>query len=126
MVGRDVMWFAAHVIMLFKFTRPEDQTSFPMWENIFLIEAPDSRKAWDKAVGLGRADESDGSDGLRWDEKPARLVFAGVRKIVECRSDADDRPVDGAEITYSQLSVRSEDDLRKLVDGEYVTVQYEE
>lgn len=121
------MWYAAHVIMSVKFDNPEDQTTYPVWENIVLVEAGSEDEAWGEAERLGREEETDGTDGFRWKGKPARWVFAGVRKLIECRSDGPkDRPIHGAEVTYSQMSVPDKESLTKLVNGRPVTVYYEE
>ena len=121
------MWYAAHVIMSVKFTDPQDQTVYPVWENIFLVCATNEDAARAKAQELGRSNETDGSDGFRWKGKPAKWVFAGIRKLIECRSDDEsDRPVDGAEVTYSQIILPDREALTKLVNGRPVTVYYEE
>ena len=121
------MWYAAHIIMSVQFKNPEDQTSYPVWETIVLIQASTSEQAWDKAEQRGRDEETDGSDGFTWNRKPARWVFAGVRKVIECRSDDEkDRPVDGAEVSYSEMSVPDKESLTKLANGRPVSVQYEE
>jgi Domain of unknown function (DUF4288) len=121
------MWYAAHVIMNVEFKDPADQTSYPLWENIVLVEADSDRAAWEQAERLGREDETDGTDNFRWNGRPARWKFAGVRKVIECRSDEqDDRPVHGAEVSYSQMSVPDKESLAKLVQGKAVEVLYEE
>ena len=121
------MWYAAHVIMNVEFENAADQSSFPFWDNVVLIEADSEDDAWEKAEARGRDGETDGSDGFRWNDKPARWKFAGVRKLIECRTDdASDRPVHGAEISYSQMSVPDRASLSKIVQGKSVDVRYEE
>lgn len=120
------MWYAAHVIMSVRFRKPEDQTNFPVWENVVLVQAEDEERAWEKAEHLGQVEESEGDDEMRWNGKPARWVFAGVRKVVECRSADDDRPVDGAEVTYSQLIFSDESALSRFVEGGVVSASVEE
>jgi len=121
------MWYAAHIIMSVKFDNPNDQDTFPVWENIVLVEAANEDAAWDKAELQGKAEETDGTDHFRWRDKPARWVFAGIRKLIECRSDdSDDRPVDGAEVSYSQIVLPDKESLARLVNGKPVTVYYEE
>src|SRR5438445_575620 len=121
------MWYAAHVIMNVEFNDPADQTSYPFWENIVLVEADSEDDAWDQAERLGRDEETDGAVGLRWNGRPARWKFAGVRKVIECRSDEpDERPTHGAEVSYSQMSVPDKESLAKLVQGKAVEVRYEE
>ena len=121
------MWYAAHIIMSVRFENPEDQTTYPVWENIVLVDAKNEDQAWKKAEELGQAEEADGTDGFRWKGKPAKWVFAGVRKVIECRSDAsDDQPINGAEVSYSQMVLPDQEALTKLVRGRPVTVNYEE
>jgi hypothetical protein len=121
------MWYSAHIIMSVRFADPQDQTTYPVWENVVLIKAPTEDAAWQRAEEVGRGDETDGTDGFQWKGKPARWVFAGVRKVIECRSSApDDQPIDGAEVSYSQIVLPDKEALTKLVNGRPVTVYYEE
>jgi hypothetical protein len=122
------MWYAAHVIMAIRYDKPGDQKNYPVWENVVLVRADSDDKALEKAVQLGRADEDDGSEGLRWEGKPARWVFAGVRKLIECRTPDDprDRLRTGTEVTYSQMILDSPEALEKFVNGDPVPVLYDE
>jgi hypothetical protein len=61
--------------------------------------------------------DSDGT--LRWAQRPASWVFAGVRKLVKCDSDPE-RPDDGTEITYTETFLRSLDAVRDLAAGRRV------
>lgn len=118
--------YAAHIIMAIKYRDPP-QDDIPCYENVVLIEAGSDDEAWDKAEQLGREDAAREDPSLRWDDRPARLEFAGVRKVIACQPRGlAERIESGAELTYSQMSVRSEADLRKLVDGEPVEVVYDE
>jgi hypothetical protein len=121
------MWYTAHIIMSVQFDNQADQTTYPVWENIVLIQAPSEDEAWERAEQIGRDEQTDGSDGFRWKNKPARWVFAGIRKLIECRSDdPKDRPVHGAEVSYSQMIVPDKESLIKLANGRPVSVLYEE
>ena len=119
------MWFAAHVIMYFKF-KDESQDTFPVWENVFLVDAPSTEEAFEKAARLGRADEGDDDGSLTCDDRPATLTYAGVRKLVRVGYAADDKPVDGEELTYSLLRVKDAKAFARLVKGKPVTARYEE
>jgi hypothetical protein len=119
-----VAWYAAHIVMSVKF-RDGNQDSYPLWENIVLLEAPSDEEAKSKAVQQGRESEGDSNGSFRWNDRPATWVFAGVRKIIACE-DPSDRPGDGIEITYSEMVVDSQEALEKLVKGEPVVVRYEE
>jgi hypothetical protein len=124
------MWYAAHVIMAFKH-RTAPQSEFPFWENIVLIQADNSDDAWEIAERLGREDDAHDDTSLTWNGIPTRLTFVGVRKIIECRagieSEGDDNVLaTGTEVSYSLMSVKSEEALQRLVEGESVAVEYEE
>jgi hypothetical protein len=123
-----MMWYGAHIVMAVRYDDPADQTDYPVWENVVLVRADSDEKALQKAEEIGRAGEDDGSERLRWDGKPARWVFAGVRKLIECRTpdDPQDRLRTGTEVTYSQLILDSRETLQKFVKGDPVPVLYEE
>src|SRR5207253_4569716 len=114
-------WYCAHIIMHVK---PKITTvgKLVVWENIVLVEADSPDQALEKAEKWGREDEEHCSDGLTLNKKPAEMVFAGIRKLIEVRTigDIDDKPADGSELTYSEFLLDSEDDLRKLAAGESV------
>lgn len=118
--------YAAHIIMAVKYREPP-QDSIPFYENVVLIDAASDDEAWDKAEELGREDAADDDPSFRWGDRPARWEFVGVRKLITCQPrGVSDTIGPGTEITYSQMSVRCEDDLTKLVGGEPVEVIYEE
>lgn len=112
-------WYAAHLILYFRLKK-KPQTRFLVWENIVLIEADSWDQARAKATERGRQDADDGSGGLSLDDEPAELVFGGVRKLVSCQ-DENRRPKDGTEVSYTEMEVRSEEALRKLIAGEPVS-----
>jgi hypothetical protein len=117
-------WFTAHLILYVQFKEPP-QNRFSVWENIVLIKADSEDEAFAKAERRGREDEGDDDGSFRWDGRPARWVFAGVRKLIAC-DDPRKRPDDGSEVSYTELEVGSEEELRKLAEGEPVAVRYEE
>jgi Domain of unknown function (DUF4288) len=123
------MWFAAHVIEVVRL-RDGPQSSYPFYENIVLIEADSSREAHEKAEALARFEDSLDRD-VTWNDKPARHEYAGIRKIVSCQAPITylgegDPLMTGTEVSYSSMEVESEEDLQKLIEGEPVTVYYEE
>lgn len=67
--------------------------------------------------------EGDSSGTFFREGHPARWVFAGIRKVITCDRET---PEDGAEVTWSQFKLRGEEELRKLVAGEPVSLVYEE
>jgi hypothetical protein len=113
-------WYAAHLVLYFK-RKNRRQKSFPVWENIVLVRARNPDEAFAKADRRGR-EELQGDDGtIRWNGHPVEMVFAGVRKIVLCQ-DEHRRPADGTEVSYTEMVFSSEAAIRRLVDGDSVTV----
>jgi hypothetical protein len=105
--------------------REGEQAAFPVWENLYLVQAGSEDEAFAKAEKLGLAAEGDDDGSFRWGDRPARWVFGGVRKLTLCQ-DSHRRPGDGTELSYIQMSVRSERALHKLIDSDRVGVEYRE
>jgi hypothetical protein len=136
-------WYAAHIISYVKF-KDGIQDSFPLWENVVLIEAGSGEMALEEAKKIGLSDYDDTEDpdnngDMTWNERPAYWVFAGIRKLISCnpiasvsvdknidRNDPDYRPGHGTEVTYSTMEVGTQEELDKLVRGEPVRVLYED
>jgi hypothetical protein len=117
-------WFAAHALMYFRLKAGQQQ-GFRVLENVLLVEAPDSRQAWDRGIGLARLDEGDCGGSLRLDDQPCELAFGGLRKVVEVsHAGVEEVPRHGDEISYSQFEVADADALRRLIDGEDAAVVY--
>jgi hypothetical protein len=117
-------WFAAHAVMYFRLKSGQQQR-YRIWENVLLVEATDSRQAWDRGIELARRDEGDSDGSLQIDDQPCELVFGGLRKVVEvCHVGMEDLPRHGDEITYSEFEVADADALRRLIDGEEAAVIY--
>jgi hypothetical protein len=114
------MWYAAHVIMYVRFTDGQ-QDSYPVWENVFLVESANEETARTRAQELGRGGEGDSNGSMKWAGRPGSWVFAGVRKLVKCDSDPEP-PRHGTEVTYSEFSVDSLDTLRELAAGRRVRI----
>mgnify|MGYP001559757371 CR=1 FL=1 len=118
-------WYAASVVMYTKF-KGGRQEQFPVWENILLIRAADPKQALKKASKLARErNPRDSSGSYTYENRPAVLVFAGIRKIIEC-DDSARRPSDGSEISYSQMLVKNKNDFKKLIAGAPVRLLYKE
>jgi len=117
-------WYAAHTIMLVEFANG-NQDKYPIWENIILIQAKSDEEALEKAEKKAKEDESEPDDNFNWEQRPASLVFVGIRKLISC-NNPEEQPVHGTEISYSQMCVETEDDLSKLIKGEPVSIIYEE
>ena len=124
-------WFAASVVMYFRL-KDEPQDAFHVWENVYLVDAPDGAQARAKAEALGRLEEGDDDGTLRFNDKPAEQVFGGVRKVLACAPSLTGQAVDnsvvedGMEATYSTFTVGSREDLEAFIRGESVQVVYEE
>ena len=117
-------WYSAHIIMFVEF-KSGAQERFPVWENIVLINARTEDEAFEKAERHGRSNEGDDDDSFRWGRRPARWVFAGVRKLTEC-VDPLERPDDGTEVSYTELELDSLAAVKKLAAGKPVHVRINE
>lgn len=118
------MWFAAHIVTVFRY-RNRRQRKYHVWENVVLIEAATSKEAWEKAETIGKAEAAHDDPSLTINGIPARLEFAGIRKVVAV-DDPQDEIGHGTEVTYNKFNVASKTDLEKLICGEPVPVEYEE
>lgn len=117
-------WYAASILIGIKY-KDGIQDTYPIMENVVLIQASADEEAHNKASKRALAYEGDADGTFCWDDRPANAVFVGIRKIIEC-VDSDSQPGDGTEITYSMMEVDSEDALKKLISGESVVIVYEE
>lgn len=97
------------------------QDSYPVWENVILVEAASEADAQSRAASLAREGEGDSGGTFRWEQRPAAWEFGGVRKLVKCDSDPD-APTDGTEVTYSEMVLETEEDLRSLLSGRPVRI----
>jgi hypothetical protein len=123
MEGIAVTWYAAHAIMYFELTDgPQD--GFQVYENIFLVQAATPDEGFAKARELARRDEGDNSGSLRVGNRPAKLVFGGIRKLITVLHERSEQLGDGDEITYSELVVPDREALRRLIDDEDCEVLY--
>jgi hypothetical protein len=120
--AKAMIWFSAHVIMFVQF-KEGNQAGYPVWENIILVEACSEDEAFEKAEQHGRAAEGDDEGSFRWGKRPAKWVFAGVRKLTECQI-LGDRPDDGTELTYNEFELSSREAVKKLVAGKPVDVRF--
>ncbi|HEY8504772.1 MAG TPA: DUF4288 domain-containing protein [Gemmataceae bacterium] len=119
------MWYAAHLVELFRYVNPADQHEFRFYENVVLIEAETSKEAWEKAEQLGKEEATaSANSGTTVNGKPVVMEFAGIRKLVECLPyDPDNFFTTGTEITYSEMSVKTEEDLMQYLRGKPVDVE---
>ncbi len=119
-------WYAAHAIMYVRF-KAGRQSTYPVWENVLLIDARDPVAARRKAERRAKQDEGDSGGTFRWENRAAEWVFAGLRKVVAVSHQSPQPvPADGDEITYSEYEVANATTLRKLVSGKSARVEYVE
>jgi hypothetical protein len=114
-------WFAAHLVLYIQL-KDQPQGRCTAWENVVLIKAQSEEEAFEKAERRGREEAGDDDGTFRWNGKPARWVFAGVRKLTSCE-DPDRRPDDGTEITYVEMQLDSEESVYRLIQGDPVKIQ---
>ena len=121
------MWYCAHAIFYFESDRQE---SYLIYENVYLIRSKDEESALLEAIKIAKDNEDLNEDGhLLLNEKPARYLFAGIRKIVEVETNyqtAKGSIVSGTEVTYSEMEVDSLDEVNRLANGDFVGVLYRE
>ena len=119
-------WFVAHAVLYVRFKRG-GQSSYPVWENVYLVEAPTSEGALAAAESRAREDEGDSNGSFTWEGRPAEWVFAGVRKLVTVAlASSEARPGHGDELTYSEFSAPSLEAVHQLAAGGTVEVKYTE
>ncbi len=124
-----MIWYAANIVNVIR-VRNGTQGSYPIWEDVYLIEAATDEEAVRKAEALGKENESD-DPSLTYDGVPARMEFVGVRKVVRVRNafpahPDEIQPTNGTEITYSKYTVATEKDVARFASGEKVDTVYEE
>src|SRR5881628_111579 len=99
------MWYAAHVVLMFEF-QDGVQDSFRIWENVYLIDAQTVDDAF-AAAKASAALAEEASEGLTEEERPVRLVFKGVRKMMKCEVDESGQIYSGGEATFQQMTFNS-------------------
>jgi hypothetical protein len=120
-------WYTASIITVIKL-REGTQDTFPVFEDFYLIEAPDRPSALQKAETAGLALQKL-DDKLHFNNQPARREFLGIRKLRSIynpsRMDMDTMPpVDGTELSHSYFEVGNEAELTLLAEGKRVSVEY--
>jgi hypothetical protein len=121
-------WYAVSAILAFRFKEGE-QDVWPVWENVYLVSAESPEAAEEKAAVVARRAAGDDDGSLTCGGRPATREFCGIRKVMTIASpplSPVGEPVDGAEVTYSELELSSQRELQDLVDGKAVVVKYME
>ncbi len=117
-------WYGASVVIWIrkKTQNPSDPCQF--WENVILVQAETAQEALAKAEARGELDAVK-DETFRVDGEPAELEYIGVRKVIEIRSlDGTDQPIDGAEISYSEMLVANRVALLDFAAGQEVEVTH--
>jgi len=117
-------WYAAHAVLLVVF-RDGHQDRFPVWENIYLMEAESVDAAFAAAESSARAFTDVRDDTMTWEGRSAYWEFKGIRKLITCDVDKHGNLFSGAEATYCQMSFKDAGDLRKFLDDETVNITWE-
>ena len=122
-------WYAATIISVVR-VRTGKQETFPVWEDVCLIEAASDDDAFRKAETLGKSREIDDRTTML-DGVAASVVYLGVRKVGRIinpfpEAPAESPPKHGSEISFSKYTLASANDLNLLVQGKSVHVIYEE
>lgn len=116
-------WYVAHAILMVRL-KEGAQRDFPIWENAYLISAENDRIALEKAKLRAQEDSGDAGGSFKCNGQLAGLEFVGIRKLILCE-DSDLNPESGAEVTYSQFTANSEQEVQDLAQGKTVQIKYE-
>ena len=81
-----------------------------------MVQADSEDAARSKAEALGHEGEGDSNGSFQWEQRPAKWVFVGIRKLVKCDSD-DNQPASGTEITYSEMTLPTKEALLAFARG---------
>ena len=124
------MLCCAHAIFYFKL-QEEEQNSFLVHENIYLIFAATAKEARALGEERAKANEDVSSDGhlQALNEKKVSYLFAGIRKIIDVQSQPSERVLTElieVEFTYSVYEVDTLEEVLRLARGEMVNVLYRE
>jgi len=74
-------WYAASAILYVKF-KDGRQDRYPVWENVYLIDADGDDSAFHLAEERARRCEGDSEGSFTWDGRPATWVFECVSGLV--------------------------------------------
>lgn len=120
------MWFAASTLKVVKLQQGS-QSTFPVFETVFLVEADNFEEAEQSALQMARAVVEAGND-LTYCDQPARFELLGIRKLkliwsADLKSDPGEKaPAHGTEVTESFYEVEGEENLAALSAGKRTTV----
>ena len=123
---RLVEWYVASAIYVTR-TRREPKRGLFVEERFLLVCSESSDQALKKATELAKGQQLR-DESLEYDGEPAKEEFVGIRKLISVApnplSSSPGTLHDGCELTYSFYTLRTEDDIQKLVDGSSVHITY--
>lgn len=120
-------WYTASVITAIRLTDTNEQETYPVFEDFYLIAAESRSAAAMKGQQIGlELEQLD--DKLEFQGRPARREFLGVRKIRSILnpfySDVDaPEPVDGTELSHSYFEIGNKNDLLSFAHGKRVLLE---
>lgn len=121
-------WYTANIVMAIKIIDQLDG-ELTVYENMVLFEASSMDEAFEKAQKYGAEQILD--ESMTMNDLPARMSYAGIRKLVAISNpfplDLDsDAPTTGTEVTYSCFALSDKAALDKFIAGDKVEVTYVE
>ena len=116
-------WYTGNAIFYFRL-KSGIQTEFPVWENIYLVQADSFEQARRKIATRASEAAGDSAASLIYENQPAELVFMGIRKITSCENETC-RPEDGNEVSYNEFVLGDLDSVRRLSEGFPTDLTYE-
>ena len=116
-------WYAADIIMSVR-ADISNQSRYPVFCNVVLVSAESDLSAWEKAEKYG-LEEAALDDELTLDGIPAKMVFEGVRKLVEVVSlnGVGEEIESGSELTYFRMEANSIEVIEKIAGGDDVEIK---
>lgn len=115
----QVSWFAVHAITYFRFNDGSGG-AIPVWENVILVNAPDSRTAARMAEEISHHGEGSFGERAEMRGRQGEVVFAGVRKVEAVLQDS--QPGHGDEVSYVELTAPDMASVEALARGDAASV----
>jgi len=122
-------WYAANIVTTIQLLET-DQASWPVEIQTYLIDAKDESEALNLAEEFGKEEAVAGSDGLTWNNRPARTLYLGIVRlnllyppVSSHRVLGNGIPEHGAEITHFKFEVGTLQEAKALAEGNSVQMQ---
>jgi hypothetical protein len=118
--------YSAHLIRYLK-VKDGDQARFPVEETAYLIDASSPDDAFDQAEAIGQEINECDNEDFTWENRPAKWIYAGIRKLLDQSCFAPDHldredSFTFKEITYSEFMADRREALQDLIEGRPVTI----